>query len=666
MIEKLTDIKGIGEKRAELLKSLGVETPQELLCYAPSRYMDFTHINKLAEANDGEVGAFCVEVLGRPQIVRAKGLQLVICRVADSTGKAQITWFNQPYRAGAYKEGETIYLYGKADVKGNTRKFSSPSVYKENPVIVPVYPLKRGITQSLLRNTIRELICACRGSIAETLPQNVLEKYSLMGYEKALFALHFPGNTDDIASAKRRMAFEDMMLFRTAMNYMRIKRKKTAGIAFNTKGVLSKYKKMLSFELTEGQLDVIADIERDMGSAHAMNRLVQGDVGSGKTAVAMYAMRVAAENGMQAALLAPTEILAVQHFTTLCNTFGSESVCLLTGSNTKKQKMRIYEQIASGEYLYIVGTHALLQEGLEFKNLGLLVCDEQQRFGVEQRTALKKKGRAADVLVMSATPIPRTLALVLYGDVDVSKINGMPKGRQKVRTRIVPSLKRIEMYKYLEREAAEGRQVYVVCPQIEDEEGELTAENVTAVHKELSALLSVNVGILHGKMRAAEKNEAIDRFRSGEIKILVSTTVIEVGVDVPSAAHMVIESAERFGLSQLHQLRGRIGRGAVAGYCFLLSDKGTECERLEALVRTSDGFEIAERDLELRGPGQFLGSVQHGESELAQLVPACDMETLIAAKEAADALMIGENEFASEIVTRALKEFNMTESDFCN
>ncbi|MBQ9949342.1 MAG: DEAD/DEAH box helicase [Clostridia bacterium] len=449
MIEKLTEIKGIGEKRAQLFNSLGIYIPRDLMHYMPRRYMDFTDIKQLGEVLHGTVAAFCVRVTSSSCLFRAKGMQIVTCTVADATGKAQLTWFNQPYRAGAYRTGDTLYIYGRVDVHGKTIKISSPSVYTENPVIVPVYPLKKGITQSMIQNAVKGLLYQSRGNISETLPRSILEKYSLMGLEDALFALHFPQDMRSLAEAKRRLAFEDMMLFRIAMNYIRLVRKKTAGIKFNTDGVLEQYKKILPFELTEGQLETIADIQKDMSSDYAMNRLVQGDVGSGKTAVAFYAMKVAANNHMQSALLAPTEILASQHYKSLCGVAAEKDVCLLTGAMTKKQKETAYNRIKNGECLYVVGTHALLQEGLDFHSLGLIICDEQQRFGVEQREALKKKGRATDVLIMSATPIPRTLAHVMYGDVEVSKIKGMPKGRQPVRTRIVPTQRRSDMYTYL-------------------------------------------------------------------------------------------------------------------------------------------------------------------------------------------------------------------------
>jgi len=658
MTEKLTDIKGVGPKTEESLHKLGIFTPDALLRYIPRRYIDFSVITKLKDARNGECAAFCAEIVTGPTMIRTKGYRITTCGVDDGSAKATITWFNQPYIMNNFRNGDVIYLFGTPEIQGRTCKINSPKAYKKNPVIIPVYPSKAGIRQSMISSAVREVLKDTENTICETLPESMLKRYGLTGLYDALRAVHFPSSQDELYNAKRRLAFEDMLLFRVALNMMRLQRKKSRGISFSTAGVFEKYIKKLPFELTAGQTEVIRQIEADMHKPQMMNRLVQGDVGSGKTAVAMYAMYTAAENGCQSALLAPTEILAEQHYDTLCRTFGKERVCLLTGSLTPKQKKILYEKTEQGEFTYIVGTHALLQAKLNFCNLGLIVCDEQHRFGVEQRAALQKKAANADVLIMSATPIPRTLALVMYGDLDVSQIKGMPSGRQRVRTRIVPGAKRKDMYAYLEKEAAMGRQVYVVCPQIENDEGVETNENVKDVYKELCAQLSVPVGLLHGKMKSAEKAQAVDDFRSGKVSVLVSTTVIEVGVDVPSAVNMVIENADRFGLSQLHQLRGRIGRGKEAGYCFLVSDSGSDNDRLSALCSTSDGFVIAEQDLKLRGPGQFLGTHQHGESELAMLSLACDMQTLTDAKEAADSLFTEANDMTQEIVARAMERYS--------
>ena len=662
MIEKLTDIKGIGPKKAQQLEKLGIMSPEDLLYYYPRRYIDFTVITPLKEARNHECGAFCACIVKHPSLIRAKGYQIVNCKVDDGTGTAQIVWFNQLYILQLFREGDTVFFFGTPEIQGRTIKFNSPKTYKKDPVIIPVYPSKSGIKQSFIISAVREVMNSCGDDIRETLSQRIIQKYNLMSYHDALFTMHFPQSVEDLQAAKRRIAFEDMLLFRVAVNVIRLNRQKKAGIQFDTKGILSAYKKRLPFELTDGQKSVISDIESDMSAAHAMNRLIQGDVGSGKTAVAMYAMAVAAKNGYQSALLAPTEILAQQHYKTLCNTFNPDTVLLLTGSMTAKQKRIARADIAEGKVLFVIGTHALLQGSVEFSNLGLIICDEQQRFGVEQRAALTEKGNTADVIVMTATPIPRTLALCLYGDMDVSQIHGMPAGRQKVKTRIVPESKRADMYKYLENEAKEGRQAYVVCPQIENEEGIVMNENVTDVYDELKSTLDVSIGLLHGKMKPAEKEKAIADFRTGDIRILVSTTVVEVGVDVPSAVNMVIEKADSFGLSQLHQLRGRIGRGKEAGYCFLVTTKADN-ERLKALCETTDGFEIAEKDLALRGPGQFLGTEQHGESELYALSLACDMETLESAKEAADELFVAEDEMTEQIVARAMKRFDKGISD---
>ena len=657
MIEKLTELKGIGEKRAELLLKLGINSPIDLLYYAPRRYIDFTHIRKIQDVENGESCALCVAVTSPPRYAATtKGLKLIIGAAKDDTGKITLSWFNQPYMINAYKTDDILYIYGRVDVKGSTKRISSPIVYKTNPLLVPVYSLKKGITQKLIRDAVKSALSCCTESIIETLPDYMLEKYKLISLQQALYSLHFPKDIDSLNSAKKRLAFEDMLLFRIAINYMRLKRCKQSGIAFNTDGLFEAYINKLSFTLTDGQINAI--IETDMKKPHQMNRLVQGDVGCGKTAVAMYAMFVAYKNNMQSVLLAPTEILANQHYESLCKIMPADKVVLLTGSMSKKAKADAYSKIENGDYSFITGTHALLQSELKFARLGLLICDEQQRFGVEQRTKLQNTKYSPDVLIMSATPIPRTLALVLYGDLDISQISQLPKGRQPIKTRIVPPDKRIDMYKYIAKEANFGKQAYVVCPQIENLDGISQTENVTDLFDELHSLLDAKIGLLHGKMKAADKASAIQKFKNGETNILISTTVIEVGVDIPNAVNMVIESADMFGLSQLHQLRGRIGRGKLSGYCFLVSERGSECERLKALTSTTNGFEISEKDLELRGPGQFLGSEQHGVSELAMLSLACDMDTLNNAKQAADVLITSEyNENTQELINRARRKF---------
>jgi ATP-dependent DNA helicase RecG len=651
----LTSIKGLGEKRIALLNSMGVYSSMDLLKLLPKSYIDFTNQKTISEVQDGELAALTLTVVNPPKFARSYlGKRVIVCKVKDSTGEMYLYWFNQPYMAGKYAAGQRIYAYGRVDAKKGKR-LASPTVFLQKPDILPVYSVKKGISQALMRDIVKQALVICKSECEETLPKEILARYSLMSYYEAISELHNPTSADRLKQAKKRLVFEELILFRIAQSLARQIRYNKFAPALNTSNVLEFLQSRFAFSLTNGQHKVISEVKADIEKHMPMNRLVQGDVGSGKTVIAIYALLAAGFSGYQAAFLAPTEILAAQHYQTL-KRFVNDEVCLLTGSVKKAEKLKIYEKIASGEIKYVVGTHALLQAGVTFRNLALIVCDEQQRFGVAQRAALISKGAEnfyPHVLVMSATPIPRTLALVMYGDLDVSILNEMPHGRQKTKTYIVKTSKRADMYEYIESQAKSGEQCYVVCPQI-DSDDEYSTISVIDTYEELKAMLDIPVGLLHGKMSAKNKQSAIEDFKAGKTKVLVSTSVIEVGVDIPNANIMVIESANRFGLSQLHQLRGRVGRGNKQSYCFLLSSNDSECERLKALTSTSNGFEIAQKDLELRGAGELLGGKQHGETELESLAIKADYETICLAKQVTDSEFL----HSEKLINRCYERFS--------
>ena len=506
----------------------------------------------------------------------------------------------------------------------------------------------------------------CIGSIDETLPDDIRTEYGLMGIADALKNIHYPLDMEAVRGARRRLAFEDMLLFRLMLSMMQRNLPKR-DFKPNLEGVKEEFLSLLPFSPTGAQLRAMDDIAGDLKSETLMNRLLQGDVGSGKTAVAMFAMFAAAKNGRQAAIMAPTEILAAQHSATLCRVFGEDKVAFLKGGMKKAEREAEKARIASGEAKYIVGTHALLQGDVEFFDLGMVITDEQHRFGVGQRATIGAKGKQADVLIMSATPIPRTLSLILYGDLSVSNLDELPPGRKPVLTRLVPEHKREDMYRFIEEQARAGYQAYVVCPLVESSESLEGVQSAEELYEELKDALDVSVGLLHGQMSPAQKEKAAMAFRSGETKVLVATTVIEVGVDVPNATIMAIENADRFGLAQLHQLRGRVGRGSERSYCFLLSRGGGENaeERLRTLVRTGSGFDIAEKDLEMRGPGEFLGKRQHGLNEFAAASLALDVDALQAAQKAADAILSSPENMlkASELMDRAREKLALMDGE---
>ena len=638
--DSITSLKGIGPRKAESLGRLGLFSLKDLLYFFPRGHRDYSRPTYIMGARHGDEGAFELTVRTEPKLARIRrGLDITTAKAYDQSGEITLTWYNQPYRKGGISAGDKIVACGRVDRSRGVR-LVNPAVYRELPGILPVYPLTAGVTQAMLRDAVRAALEGCIGGIEETLPGEIRAEYSLMGIADALKNIHYPSDMEAVRGARRRLAFEDMLLFRLMLSMMQREMPKRT-FKMKLDGIREEFVSLLPFPPTNAQLRAMDDIAGDLGGKTLMNRLLQGDVGSGKTAVAMFAMFAAAKNGRQAAIMAPTEILAAQHSATLRRTFGEGSVAFLRGGMKKAEREREKARIASGEAKYIVGTHALLQGDVEFFDLGMVITDEQHRFGVGQRAAMGAKGRQTDVLIMSATPIPRTLSLILYGDLSVSDLDELPPGRKPVATRLVPEHRREDMYRFIEEQARAGFQAYVVCPLVESSDSLEGVQSAEELYGELKDKLSVSVGLLHGQMSPAQNEKAAAAFRAGETKVLVATTVIEVGVDVPNATIMAIENADRFGLAQLHQLRGRVGRGSERSYCFLLSRGSGEAaeERLRTLVKTGNGFVIAQKDLEMRGPGEFLGKRQHGLNEFAAASLALDIDALQAAQKAADAIL---------------------------
>ncbi|MBR7142966.1 MAG: ATP-dependent DNA helicase RecG [Clostridia bacterium] len=643
-------IPGIGEQREQILRNLGIETAEDLLHYYPRAYEDRSCPLKLEETVAGEVAA-CILTVRTPvreRIIR-KGLSLYTLLASDETGTCEITFFNQKYIFSQLKQGKAYLFYGRMEGDLIRKQMKSPAFepvddFASAAKIVPVYPLSEGITQKILRKSIGFLLANRTESLEENIPLEIRQKYALCEKKYAVRNIHAPENFESLAIARRRLVFEELLQFRLGLLAIRSKNTQTPGIPMPL-GDSKEFVKALPFTLTNAQRRVIEEIRMDLQRSVPMSRLVQGDVGCGKTMVAAAAIWLAVQNGWQCALMAPTEILAKQHFEGLQPLFArwNISVVLLNGSMTAKEKRESLTKIASGEAQVAVGTHSLIGEQVCFKNLGLVVCDEQHRFGVQQRAMLSAKGEAPHLLVMSATPIPRTLALILYGELDISVIDEMPPGRQKVNTFCIGEEKREGLYGFVQRQVAEGGQCYFVCSLAEDGDGERKAAEEYALHLQ-EVLPQCRVAFLHGKMKASQKEAVMKEFAEGKIHVLVSTTVIEVGVNVPNATLMVVENAERFGLSQLHQLRGRVGRGQRKSYCMLFcEDKGAEAaRRMAAMCETNDGFVIAKRDLELRGPGDFFGNRQHGLPEFRLADIASDMAVMEQAREAAELILNGD------------------------
>ena len=629
---ELADIKGIGPKRIELLKKLGIESLSDLVTYYPSSYLDYSTCTPVNQLEDGTFASVQVKLTSGPSWYSRKGLTTITVYGRDPAGRRlALRYFNQPYRAKGLEPGQTYIASGRIHIgEKGAPALLNPLLARELRGIVPVYDTLKGLTQSNLRDGIRAALEAA--PVEETLPAALREKHRLPGRGEALWALHFPTDRQKLDDARRRRAYEDALYYFLAAQELKEERKRKNGIAFSAQEALSAYLKTLPFTPTHAQMRVLSEVARDMASPVPMNRMIEGDVGSGKTSIALFALYAAARDGRQGVLLAPTEILARQHYEALKALFGDECGLLL-GSESAREKREALQKIESGAWKAITGTHALFSPNVKFHSLGVVVCDEQHRFGVAQRSAMEQKGVRPDVLVMSATPIPRTLALILYGDLDLSVIDELPAGRKPIKTHLVGPAKRKDMYRYLAERAKAGEQSYVVCPLIEKTEG-LEGLSVDEVYDEVRELVGdVPLEKLHGRMPEAEKQAVMARFHGGEAPILICTTVIEVGVHVPQAAHMVIEGAERFGLSAMHQLRGRVGRGQQQAHCYLVvyEQKKNAMERLQAMLDTNDGFKIAERDLALRGAGDLMGIRQAGEEREDGFLKDCPVSLLEAA-----------------------------------
>ena len=644
-------IRGIGEQRAKSLGRLGIYTLGDLLNYFPRAYEDRTVTRTLADALPETTVCVTAMVATEPRLSHVRrGMDLVKLRIVDETGSADVTYFNQSYVRDQLHKGESYVFYGKVGGSLLRKTFTNPIYEREDRAgvttgrILPVYKLTHGISNKLLLTAMESALEECGDILPELLPAPVSGAYRLPKAGFAYRNVHFPPDWETLALARRRLIFEEFFVLSCAMHLLRGKREKAAGQRIPVPD-MEEFYASLPYTPTGAQRRAVSDALSDMASGGCMSRLVQGDVGSGKTLVAAALLWSVWKSGYQGAFMAPTEILAQQHLNTLTSLLAPLGlrVGLLTGSLTAKQKREIKTAAEEGYFDVLVGTHALITEDVQFARLGLVVTDEQHRFGVEQRSALTAKGERPHVLVMSATPIPRTLALMIYGDLDVSVLDELPPGRQKVDTVSVTEEYRTRLNGFIRAQVAEGRQVFVVCPMVEESETldpsvKSATEHAAALQKEFPDL---TVGCVHGKMKPKEKDAAMAAFVRGDTDILVSTTVVEVGVDVPNASLMIVENAERFGLSQLHQLRGRVGRGVHKSWCVLVSQNPTEegKQRLRVLVKTSDGFAVAEEDLKLRGPGDFFGSRQHGlpEMHIAELTGS--MDTFKEAKEAADDLI---------------------------
>ncbi len=635
-------IKGVGPSRVLLLNKLGIFTLNDLITYYPRTYEDRNKPKYICECEDGEEVLIEAVACNKMTSIRLKGKTMQKLIVRDETASATLTWFNQPYLRDKFSIGNKYKFFGKVSKRAGKITFNSPVYDNEEKNqntgrIIPIYPLTYGLSQSTIRKIMEAGVRDVYGNLDETLPEYIKKEYNLENINEATKHIHFPEEFKDFNIARNRLVFEELLSVQLALlqlknNYIYEEK----GIQFDKQVKISDVINTLPFKLTNAQRRVLEEIEQDMESDKTMNRLLQGDVGSGKTVVAMCAAYKAVKSGYQAAIMAPTAILATQHlenFKNILENLGIKCELLISGI-TKKKKEDILQRLENGEIDILIGTHAIIEENVIFKNLGLVVTDEQHRFGVKQRTKIAEKGTNPDVLVMTATPIPRTLALILYGDLDISIIDELPPNRKKIETIAVGKNMTDRINNFIKQQVKEGRQAYIVCPLVEENE-EMDLKSVEKLYQTYSTKVfsEYRVEYIHGKMKPKEKDEIMEKFKNKEIDILISTTVIEVGVDVPNANIMVIENSERFGLAQLHQLRGRVGRGEYQSYCILKCEGKSENtrKRMKVMVETNDGFIISEKDLELRGSGDFFGTMQHGlpEFKIANLFEDIEMLKMV-------------------------------------
>lgn len=625
----LRELKGVGEKTEKLFQKIGITTAEELLRYYPRTYDIYEEPVEIASAEEDKTVSIRATIATGIYINQIRNLQVLTTTVADASGRLPVAWFNAPYLRGTLKKGSVFILRGKIIRKKDRPQMEHPEIFTPAAYeeiihsMQPVYGLTKGLSNKMITKLVHQILDT-RPLHGEYLPEEIRERYQLADANYAIRTIHFPKNMQELLTARKRLVFDEFLLFVLAIQLLKEKTEEAPN-TFPMKPVWTTEEIIegLPYDLTGAQKNVWHEIERDLSGHKLMSRLVQGDVGSGKTVIAFLAMVLSAENGFQSALMVPTEVLANQHYEGFLRLMEEQNIAschpvLLTGSTTARQKREIYQKIADGEVNVIIGTHALIQEKVEYKNLGLVITDEQHRFGVRQREALTTRGNPPHVLVMSATPIPRTLAIILYGDLDISIIDELPAKRLPIKNCVVGTSYRPKAYSFIEKQVQMGRQAYVICPMVEESEG-LEAENVTDYARKLQEILpgEIKVEILHGKMKPKEKNRIMEAFASGEIQVLVSTTVVEVGVNVPNATVMMVENAERFGLAQLHQLRGRVGRGEHQSYCIFIQGNNEEntSKRLKILNESNDGFYIAGEDLKLRGPGDLFGIRQSGLME---------------------------------------------------
>ena len=627
MAQSLRTLKGVGEKTEKLFQKVGIYDTDDLLHYYPRNYDEYETPVDIAELKEGTVQAVSAAVCSGVYVNSVRGRQIISVNIADQSGKFPVVWFNLPYLKKTLRKGSWFVFRGRIVRKQGKLEMEHPEIFTPSAYeeilhnLQPIYGLTAGLSNKTVVKMVTQLLEDLPMQ-SEYLPEELKERYRLADINYALKTIHFPKNKEELLVSRKRLVFDEFLLFIISVRRMKEKAEETPNCfpvkeTWLTEEVIER----LPYSLTNAQLNAWHEIERDLAGRTMMSRLVQGDVGSGKTILAFLAMFLVADNGYQAALMAPTEVLARQHYEGFLKLMEEQGLSfptvLLTGSDTAKEKRIAYERIASGEAAIIIGTHALIQEKVEYANLALVITDEQHRFGVKQREALTTRGNPPNVLVMSATPIPRTLAIILYGDLDISVIDELPAKRLPIKNCVVNTSYRPKAYSFIEKQVREGRQAYVICPMVEESEG-MEAENVLDYTQKLKENLPSDIRIeyLHGKMKPKEKNRVMESFAAGEIQVLVSTTVVEVGVNVPNATVMMVENAERFGLAQLHQLRGRVGRGEYQSYCiFIQGNQDQISKRLEILNKSNDGFYIAGEDLKLRGPGDLFGIRQSGDME---------------------------------------------------